>query len=445
MAASSSMEKSMFSFFKVNEEHDDQTIVSKTSAQDVEMGQVRQENQKLKHTLSMVLKDYNSLQTHYNDFFQQEIPKNTKNLVTNQEGDHGNELISLSLGTLSSYKQKDSQQKVNCFSKTKDGGDEQELKLGLGCEFDMKKDEKTQNLEPPVHNLKSERREDNDLLDQIPLKKARVSVKVVCDTQTMNDGCQWRKYGQKIAKGNPCPRAYYRCTVSSSCPVRKHVQRCAEDRSVLITTYEGTHNHPLSVSATAMASTTSAAASMLKSTSSTSQPGLTTTATSTSSSTTTFSGHHGTTYNSRPPHQYPFYLPNTTISTYQSHPTITLDLTTNPHFYKSTSSNFLRTQPRFSSSSCLNFSSPTSSSSSSMESNYKNPINFSYLGRQTSYETLYQNPSNDNFQSKSNSSNHSPETIAAATKALTANPSFRSALAASITSLVRNVGGGARI
>lgn len=194
-----------------------------------------------------------------------------------------------------------------------------------------------------------------------------------------------------------------------------------------------------------MASTTSAAASMLKSTSSTSQPGLTTTATSTSSSTATFSGHHGTTYNSRPPHQYPFYLPNTTISTYQSHPTITLDLTTNPHFYKSTSSNFLRTQPRFSSSSCLNFSSPTSSSSSSMESNYKNPINFSYLGRQTSYETLYQNPSNDNFQSKSNSSNHSPETIAAATKALTANPSFRSALAASITSLVRNVGGGARI
>ncbi|THG00494.1 hypothetical protein TEA_003989 [Camellia sinensis var. sinensis] len=114
--------------------------------------------------------------------------------------------------------------------------------------------------------------------------KPRNVVKTKSEVDHLDDGYKWRKYGQKMVKGNPHPRclvgpvtgvpytsprvvpfvlvirfpfpflmyavvqegdwSYYKCT-SAGCNVRKHVERASTDPKAVVTTYEGEHNHDI--------------------------------------------------------------------------------------------------------------------------------------------------------------------------------------------------------
>ncbi|CAI9772375.1 unnamed protein product [Fraxinus pennsylvanica] len=80
-------------------------------------------------------------------------------------------------------------------------------------------------------------------------REPRVVVQIESDIDILDDGYRWRKYGQKVVKGNPNPRSYYKCT-TPGCPVRKHVERAADNLKSVITTYEGKHNHEVPSSKT---------------------------------------------------------------------------------------------------------------------------------------------------------------------------------------------------
>ncbi|CAH8391051.1 unnamed protein product [Eruca vesicaria subsp. sativa] len=472
-----------------HQEHD-HVIRSQLESIRVEMEEAKEENRRLKSSLSRTKKDFEILQTQYNQLMVQHDDSNNKFSPEGHHQDKGNisereELVLLSLGSMTNKEEKGK----GLMDETGDGKkiDEHEKSSdqGLSMRFEYEdlsnpsekleidhSQEKTtlevsnNNMIPSENsygfkNDGDDHEDEEELLPQNLVKKTRVSVRARCETPTMNDGCQWRKYGQKIAKGNPCPRAYYRCTIAPSCPVRKQVQRCSEDMSILISTYEGTHNHPLPLSATPMASATSAAASMLLSGAS-------------SSSSSDAADLHGLNFSlsGNPKPTSPPFLQTSSSPSSSGHPTVTIDLTAS----SSSQQTFLSMLNRFSAppnnnvsrsnsypSTNLNFSNNTNTlmnwGGSSGHNNEQYRAAYGNIGmhQQSPYNHMIQTrttgSSFDIFGRSSSSSlhptqtnldhvgikniTHQVQTLPAETiKAITTDPSFQSALATALSSII---------
>ncbi|CAI5982745.1 unnamed protein product [Closterium sp. NIES-65] len=76
------------------------------------------------------------------------------------------------------------------------------------------------------------------------IEEPKLVVELRSNMELLDDGYRWRKYGQKVVRGNPNPRSYYKCT-HAGCTVRKHMERAVTDPCVVVTSYEGRHCHAM--------------------------------------------------------------------------------------------------------------------------------------------------------------------------------------------------------